>query len=129
MPRVAVFILTDGHENASRKWNKTKIAKEIKKLQKAPYNWDFFFAAANQDAMAEGKSALGYPSRVRFTVVQSHAMRLPIKFLFLVHVMTRIRECVRSNGIGRLTYLHLHRRISMTRPVRGIQYCHRENRS
>lgn len=61
-PSVTIFILTDGHENSSKKWSKTAIAAEIEKLQK-PENgsWDFYFAAANQDAMREG-STLGMDS-------------------------------------------------------------------
>lgn len=57
-PGVVVFILTDGQENASQGWDKKTISAEIKKLQGEGYNWDFYFAAANQDAMVEG-SALG----------------------------------------------------------------------
>eukprot|EP00041_Stephanoeca_diplocostata_P003776 m.38081 g.38081 ORF g.38081 m.38081 type:complete len:206 (-) comp14601_c0_seq16:1899-2516(-) len=56
VPRVVVFILTDGYENASQTWRREKISKEIAKLQSDPYNWEFFFAAANQDALKEGSS-------------------------------------------------------------------------
>jgi len=56
-PSVCVFILTDGKENASQVWNKASVTKEISKLQSA-HDWDFYFAAANQDAMKEG-AALG----------------------------------------------------------------------
>jgi len=54
-PSVSIFILTDGQENSSRKYSKELIAAEIKKLQ-LPENgsWDFYFAAANQDAMTAG---------------------------------------------------------------------------
>ena len=54
-PSVSIFILTDGQENSSRRYSKEKIAAEITKLQK-PENgsWDFYFAAANQDAMTAG---------------------------------------------------------------------------
>merc|ERR1712166_408573 len=54
--QVGVFILTDGAENSSQTWSKTAIAKQIKLLEAAPYNWQFYFAAANQDAMATGSS-------------------------------------------------------------------------
>lgn len=56
VPKVVIFILTDGHENSSHSWSKARITKEITKLQAEPYNWDFYFAAANQDAMREGAS-------------------------------------------------------------------------
>lgn len=54
--QVGVFILTDGAENASQKWSKDAIAKQIKFLEAAPHNWQFYFAAANQDAMSTGSS-------------------------------------------------------------------------
>lgn len=54
VPKVVVFILTDGQENSSETWSKADITKQITKLQEAPYNWDFYFAAANQDAMQAG---------------------------------------------------------------------------
>lgn len=56
-PSVCIFILTDGKENASQVWNKASVTTEISKLQ-STHNWDFYFAAANQDAMKEG-AALG----------------------------------------------------------------------
>jgi uncharacterized protein YegL len=58
MPSVVIFILTDGHENASQQWDKKSITEEIKRLQLDDFKWDFYFAAANQDGMAEG-SKLG----------------------------------------------------------------------
>lgn len=54
--QVGVFILTDGHENSSHTWTKELIAAQIKLLESAPYNWQFYFAAANQDAMEVGSS-------------------------------------------------------------------------
>lgn len=61
-PSVTIFILTDGQENSSQKWSKAAIAAEITKLQKPESgSWDFYFAAANQDAMSEG-SSLGMDS-------------------------------------------------------------------
>lgn len=56
-PNVTIFILTDGQENASQQWTKARVNADISRLQ-TEQGWDFFFAAANQDAMAEG-SALG----------------------------------------------------------------------
>lgn len=54
-PDVTIFILTDGQENASRTWTKSRINADIARLQAQPTKWDFYFAAANQDAMAEGR--------------------------------------------------------------------------
>lgn len=61
-PHIAFFILTDGFENASQRWNKKRITDEISRLQGAGLEWDFYFAAANQDALREGAS-LGMDSR------------------------------------------------------------------
>ena len=52
--KVVVFILTDGQENSSKKWNAKSIKKQIAKLEAAPYNYAFFFAAAGQDALDTG---------------------------------------------------------------------------
>lgn len=54
--KVVVFILTDGQENSSKKWNSSSVRKEIAKLEAAPYNYAFFFAAAGQDALDTGAS-------------------------------------------------------------------------
>mmetsp|Transcript_17234 Transcript_17234/g.50907 ORF Transcript_17234/g.50907 Transcript_17234/m.50907 type:complete len:472 (-) Transcript_17234:4086-5501(-) len=56
MPAVTMFILTDGAENASKTWNKAAVSEQIKRLSAEPYGWDFYFAAANQDALKEGSS-------------------------------------------------------------------------
>lgn len=53
-PHVVIFILTDGAENASQRWSKKLVTDEIKKLQAPEIGWEFYFAAANQDAMQEG---------------------------------------------------------------------------
>lgn len=53
---VIVAILTDGMENASRKYEKNQIFDMIKR-QENDYNWSFVFLAANQDAIA---TALSY---------------------------------------------------------------------
>lgn len=51
--KVIVAILTDGMENASKKYTRSRI-KEMIQHQKEKYNWEFIFLAANQDAFAEG---------------------------------------------------------------------------
>lgn len=50
--QVVVAIFTDGHENASRKYDRNKIARMIRHQQEK-YSWKFLFLAANQDAIAE----------------------------------------------------------------------------
>jgi len=55
-PGAVVFvILTDGHENASRKYAHEKIMNMIQ-TQRDAYNWQFIFLAAGQDAIAAGTS-------------------------------------------------------------------------
>ena len=53
--KVIVAILTDGLENASRKYTRDRIFDMIK-LQTETYKWEFFFLAANQDAIATATS-------------------------------------------------------------------------
>ena len=62
--KVLVAILTDGLENASKDYKKTKI-NEMIEHHKKNHDWQFMFLAANQDAFSEGGS-LG--------VLQSKAM-------------------------------------------------------
>lgn len=53
--KVIVSILTDGLENASREFSRSKI-KEMVEHQRDKYKWEFVFLAANQDAFAEAGS-------------------------------------------------------------------------
>jgi uncharacterized protein YegL len=55
--KVVVFILTDGVENSSKQHQKNDITLRIKRLENE-FKWEFYFAAANQDAMTTG-TALG----------------------------------------------------------------------
>lgn len=57
--RVIVAILTDGEENASRKYTRAQVAERIKHQQEQ-YGWQFVFLAANMDAFAEA-AALNIP--------------------------------------------------------------------
>lgn len=50
--KVLVAILTDGQENASKDYKKTKIHEMITH-QTEKYSWQFLFLAANQDAFSE----------------------------------------------------------------------------
>lgn len=54
---VLMVIITDGFENASRKFSSSDVKERIKH-QAEKYNWEFQYLAANQDAFATG-SAMG----------------------------------------------------------------------
>ena len=54
---VMLVIITDGMENASRKFSSADVKKRIQE-QTDVYKWDFQYLAANQDAFATGE-ALG----------------------------------------------------------------------
>jgi len=53
--KVIVLIMTDGLENNSHEYTKTKI-KEMISHQQEKYNWKFVFLGANQDSFAEASS-------------------------------------------------------------------------
>jgi hypothetical protein len=52
--KVIVFILTDGQENSSRTWTQATVKRRMEALKLAPHQYEFFFAAAGQDALATG---------------------------------------------------------------------------
>lgn len=52
--KVIFVIVTDGHENASRKFTESEINKMIEH-QKTKYSWEFVFLGANQDAIASAQ--------------------------------------------------------------------------
>jgi hypothetical protein len=55
-PGLVIFVIvTDGLENASRRFTREQIRGMIRH-QQAAYRWQFTFLAANQDAFAEGES-------------------------------------------------------------------------
>ncbi len=85
-PGLVVFVIvTDGQENSSREFERTKI-REMIEHQQSVYKWQFTFLAANQDAFAEGASmgiaqdgiagfAMG-KSRVSYAVTSSKVSRM-----------------------------------------------------
>lgn len=69
--KVIVMITTDGQENSSREYRRDKI-KEMIKEQTDKYSWQFLFAGANIDSVAEAGS-LGIDSN--FAVNYTHTGR------------------------------------------------------
>lgn len=63
--RVAVVILTDGQENASREFSRDQI-KEMINTQRVLFNWEFIFLAAGQEAIREGQN-LGMTNMAKFS--------------------------------------------------------------
>lgn len=53
--KVVFVILTDGYENASKKYTADNIKDKIEH-QQSKYNWDFTYIGANQDAILVGNS-------------------------------------------------------------------------
>ena len=53
--KVIVLILTDGYENSSREYTKSKV-KEMVEHQRSVYRWEFVYLGANVDAFAEAGS-------------------------------------------------------------------------
>lgn len=63
--KVVCVIVTDGLENASRKFTREQIFEMIKH-QREMYQWEFVFIGANQDAIAAGRS-IGSPAANNMT--------------------------------------------------------------
>jgi hypothetical protein len=76
--KVVFVIITDGHENASKEFNLTKV-NEMISHQKDKYSWEFVFLGANQDAIAAGQ-ALGVNASSSMTYA-SNAMGTQSAFL------------------------------------------------
>ena len=57
--KVVFVVITDGEENASHQFTKTRV-KEMIDHQTGKYNWQFVYLGANQDAFAEA-GAVGIP--------------------------------------------------------------------
>lgn len=69
--QVIVAILTDGLENASRKFSRQQIFEKIKH-QREKYNWEFVFLAANQNAIATAESlAISATDAANFSATQA----------------------------------------------------------
>ncbi len=58
--KVIIAILTDGHENSSRRYSLSEVHEKIRH-QTEVYQWEFLYLAANQDAIAAA-AAMGIES-------------------------------------------------------------------
>ena len=62
--RVIVAIITDGHENSSKRHRLKDVAERVKR-QQDDYKWEFLFLGANMDAFAEAGGMAIMPGTVR----------------------------------------------------------------
>jgi len=69
--KIIFVILTDGFENASRKYNGSKINEMINK-KTSEDNWEFVFLGANQDAIVSAES-IGINRKYAFTFDASNS--------------------------------------------------------
>lgn len=69
--KVLCVIITDGYENASRKYSQSDILTRVTR-QRESYNWDFLFLGANQDAILTA-SHLGIGRDTTMSYETSHA--------------------------------------------------------
>jgi hypothetical protein len=69
--RVVFAVITDGLENASREWDRSRVMAEVKRLGDEE-GWQFTFLGANQDAIHEGGS-LGMSAAASLTYEPSSA--------------------------------------------------------
>jgi uncharacterized protein YegL len=83
---VSVVILTDGEENASKKYSKIHINDLIESRRDA---WSFVFLGANQDAIKEARN-LGIPERGAMTFTQNNTRAV---FESLSDAFTRQATC------------------------------------
>lgn len=67
--KIIFVIITDGLENASKEYSKSKV-KEMIEHQQNKYSWTFMFLGANMDAVSEG-SSLGIDSNYSKTYTAS----------------------------------------------------------
>jgi len=61
---VLFAVITDGMENASSEWTRSKVMKSVK--AKVAGGWDFMFLGANQDAIEEG-AHMGFAAETALT--------------------------------------------------------------
>ena len=92
---VIILVVTDGYENSSREWNKSRV-KNLIEQQTDKYNWQFTYLGANQDAIVEG-GGMGFNMDSSLTYTTNNA---PIAFAAASNAVTNVR----SGLIGNVAY-------------------------
>ena len=92
---VIFVIITDGHENASKEYDREKIFKMIRSHER-DHNWQFVFLGANQDAIAEAGG---------FGIMADHAMTYSAKHLgvaqsIMAKKMARYRRTAKTEDLA-----------------------------
>lgn len=95
-PELVIFtVLTDGFENRSKEFTKSKI-KEMVEHQTNKYNWKFIFLGCNQDAVLTGES-YGFSKGLSMTYNYS-ASSAASTFEVLSTGVLCLRSCVLSGA-------------------------------
>jgi len=86
---VIFVILTDGHENTSRDYNRKQIKEKITKAEKE-YGWKFIYLGANQDAIYVGNS-LGISTSCDYEYTQNGCKNI------FREVSSELSRCISHN--------------------------------
>jgi len=86
--KVVVVVVTDGMENASRKFKAEQI-KSMVEHQTSKYNWSFTYIGANQDAILVGQS-MGFDS-MRSMTFSANSVNTKSAFLGASNLVSRVR--------------------------------------
>jgi uncharacterized protein YegL len=86
-PKVIFVIITDGHENNSKVFNRSQIFEKITKMEKK-HNWEFVFLGANQDAIEEASfmgisksRAMTFKANGKGVKMMFHALSENVQFM------------------------------------------------
>lgn len=86
--KVIFVITTDGMENASREYSRSRV-KEMIEHEKEKYGWEFLFLGANMDAVEEARSfGIGRDRSVTF---QNDSAGVSLNYQVVSETITRMR--------------------------------------
>jgi hypothetical protein len=100
--KVSFMIITDGHENASKEYNRDKL-KELVEERKNQDKWEFIFLGANIDAFSTG-SALGFTSNVNYKTTSAGTKGM---FKAMTNARSAVYSAVASSSIDDLHSMDL----------------------
>lgn len=95
--KVIFVITTDGMENASREFTRSRI-KEMIEHEKEKYGWEFLFLGANMDAVAEAQSfGIGSDRAVRF---ENDSKGVKLNYKVVGETLCAMRSAPSMNMVG-----------------------------